>query len=183
MSPSGASLDETISTLNFAQRAKLIKNIATVNEDTKDTIKSLQAEVERLTTLLHEQQAGSIVEKTFSDSEIEKTVAACKARADQADKEVEVLKIQLAESEDFVKLLDRRLKELSVRSINEKSRYEIASGGGKCPILSPLILSSLAYETAIISDQTLRLHLKYKNLTYRNKHLFYKRSLYCFYGR
>jgi len=138
VSPSGASLDETISTLNFAQRAKLIKNNATVNEDTKDTINSLQVEVERLMTLLQEKQAGSSNQKNYSDAEIEKAVATYKARAEQAEEKVKVLNNELAEKQDDVKLLARKLNELTmVRSINEKSRFEISSGG-KSSIISVL---------------------------------------------
>uniref|UniRef100_A0A7S2KEG8 Kinesin motor domain-containing protein n=1 Tax=Leptocylindrus danicus TaxID=163516 RepID=A0A7S2KEG8_9STRA len=39
---------ETLSTLKFAQRAKMIKNKAIVNENTNGTIAALQAEIERL---------------------------------------------------------------------------------------------------------------------------------------
>uniref|UniRef100_A0A8B9SMP7 Kinesin family member 15 n=1 Tax=Anas platyrhynchos TaxID=8839 RepID=A0A8B9SMP7_ANAPL len=39
---------ETLSTLNFAQRAKLIKNKAVVNEDTQGNVNQLQAEVKKL---------------------------------------------------------------------------------------------------------------------------------------
>lgn len=48
VSPSARSLGETLSTLKFAQRAKLIKNSARVNEDTNTTIAALQAEIEKL---------------------------------------------------------------------------------------------------------------------------------------
>ncbi|XP_074981779.1 kinesin-like protein KIF15 isoform X3 [Caretta caretta] len=39
---------ETLSTLNFAQRAKLIKNKAVINEDTQGNVSQLQAEVKKL---------------------------------------------------------------------------------------------------------------------------------------
>uniref|UniRef100_A0A1A8MXY7 Kinesin family member 15 n=1 Tax=Nothobranchius pienaari TaxID=704102 RepID=A0A1A8MXY7_9TELE len=39
---------ETLSTLQFAQRAKLIKNKAVINEDTQGNVKQLQAEVRKL---------------------------------------------------------------------------------------------------------------------------------------
>lgn len=48
VSPSAASMAETLSTLKFAQRAKMIKNKAVVNENTNGTIAALQAEIERL---------------------------------------------------------------------------------------------------------------------------------------
>jgi kinesin family member 15 len=48
VSPSTACAHETLSTLQFAERAKCIKNRAKVNIDTQGDIKMLQAEVERL---------------------------------------------------------------------------------------------------------------------------------------
>ena len=43
-----SSLSETLSTLKFAQRAKLIKNSAVINEDTSGTVLMLKNEVKRL---------------------------------------------------------------------------------------------------------------------------------------
>ena len=48
ISPAISSLSETLSTLKFAQRAKLIKNSAVINEDTSGTVQMLKAEVKRL---------------------------------------------------------------------------------------------------------------------------------------
>lgn len=47
VSPSAASFGETLSTLKFAQRAKLIKNKASINEDATGTIESLKNEILR----------------------------------------------------------------------------------------------------------------------------------------
>lgn len=52
VSPSGVAQGETISTLTFAQRAKLIKNNAILNEDTCGTVAALQAEVAKLKSKL-----------------------------------------------------------------------------------------------------------------------------------
>uniref|UniRef100_A0A8C4UIW0 Kinesin family member 15 n=1 Tax=Falco tinnunculus TaxID=100819 RepID=A0A8C4UIW0_FALTI len=46
--PGSRCFGETLSTLNFAQRAKLIKNKAVVNEDTQGNVGQLQAEVKKL---------------------------------------------------------------------------------------------------------------------------------------
>ena len=43
---------ESLSTLNFARRAKMIKNKAVVNEDTSGSVPQLQAELRRLKELL-----------------------------------------------------------------------------------------------------------------------------------
>uniref|UniRef100_A0A671WCY4 Kinesin family member 15 n=1 Tax=Sparus aurata TaxID=8175 RepID=A0A671WCY4_SPAAU len=46
--PGSKCFGETLSTLHFAQRAKLIKNKAIINEDTQGNVKQLQAEVKKL---------------------------------------------------------------------------------------------------------------------------------------
>ncbi|XP_054653545.1 kinesin-like protein KIF15-B isoform X2 [Dunckerocampus dactyliophorus] len=46
--PGSKCFGETLSTLQFAQRAKLIKNKAIVNEDTQGNVRQLQAEVKKL---------------------------------------------------------------------------------------------------------------------------------------
>ncbi|XP_047668229.1 kinesin-like protein KIF15-A isoform X3 [Tachysurus fulvidraco] len=46
--PGSKCFGETLSTLQFAQRAKLIKNKAMINEDTEGNVKQLQAEVKKL---------------------------------------------------------------------------------------------------------------------------------------
>ena len=48
ISPSIVNIDETLSTLEFAGRAKKIKNKAVVNEDSSGTLLILQNEVKRL---------------------------------------------------------------------------------------------------------------------------------------
>ncbi len=48
ISPSSICYGETLSTLKFAQRAKLIKNKAVINEDTSGTILLLKKEISRL---------------------------------------------------------------------------------------------------------------------------------------
>lgn len=54
VTPSISSLTETVSTLKFAQKAKLIENTAAQNEDTFESIPSLKAEVARLEAELRE---------------------------------------------------------------------------------------------------------------------------------
>ncbi|KAL3816158.1 hypothetical protein ACHAXA_001645 [Cyclostephanos tholiformis] len=56
VSPSVSSLSETISTLTFAQRAKLITNTAVLNENTSGSVSALQAEIVRLRAELERQR-------------------------------------------------------------------------------------------------------------------------------
>jgi hypothetical protein len=48
VSPAQSSASETLSTLKFAQRAKLIKNKAVINEESSSTIHMLKLEIRRL---------------------------------------------------------------------------------------------------------------------------------------
>ena len=48
ISPADSNFGETLSTLKFAQRAKLIKTRAILNEDTNGSLDQLRAEIKRL---------------------------------------------------------------------------------------------------------------------------------------
>lgn len=52
MSSSESCFGETLSTLKFAQRAKMIRNNAIVNEDTSGCVEKLQKEIQRLKAML-----------------------------------------------------------------------------------------------------------------------------------
>jgi kinesin family protein 15 len=52
ISPLSLNFSETLSTLKFAQRAKLIRNKAVINEEASGTIDLLKSEVKRLKELL-----------------------------------------------------------------------------------------------------------------------------------
>jgi hypothetical protein len=54
VSPSSSAYGETLSTLKFAQRAKLIRNKAVINEDSLGSAEQLQQEVKRLKLLLND---------------------------------------------------------------------------------------------------------------------------------
>ncbi|XP_063778478.1 kinesin-like protein KIF15 [Pseudophryne corroboree] len=58
--PGSRSFGETLSTLQFAQRAKLIKNKAVVNEDTQGNVSQLQAEVKKLKEQLSQLLSGQM---------------------------------------------------------------------------------------------------------------------------
>jgi kinesin family protein 15 len=56
--PSARCYGETLSTLNFARRTKMIKNKAVINEDTTGNVLQLQAEIRKLRDLLEKTRAG-----------------------------------------------------------------------------------------------------------------------------
>ncbi|XP_057561567.1 kinesin-like protein KIF15 isoform X2 [Hippopotamus amphibius kiboko] len=71
--PGSRCFGETLSTLNFAQRAKLIKNKAVVNEDTQGNVTQLQAEVKRLKEQLAQLTAGQILPESFRTRDKDET--------------------------------------------------------------------------------------------------------------
>ncbi|XP_008069564.1 kinesin-like protein KIF15 isoform X2 [Carlito syrichta] len=71
--PGSRCFGETLSTLNFAQRAKLIKNKAVVNEDTQGNVSQLQAEVKRLKEQLAQMTSGQMLPENFLTRDKEKT--------------------------------------------------------------------------------------------------------------
>ena len=123
VSPSAISLSETISTLNFAQRAKLIKNNAILNEDTCGTIAGLQAEVERLRSQLSERSANTSPSNSLSlqanyQSEHplqfqvdDGIVSVAKRRADRAEEKVVQLEKHVSDEKEIVNTLKRKLHE------------------------------------------------------------------------
>nr|XP_031359763.1 kinesin-like protein KIF15 [Lonchura striata domestica] len=71
--PGSKCFGETLSTLNFAQRAKLIKNKAVVNEDTQGNVSQLQAEVKKLKEQLAQlTSAPSVCKISVSQDTVEK---------------------------------------------------------------------------------------------------------------
>lgn len=60
--PGSKCFGETLSTLQFAQRAKLIKNKAIINEDTQGNVRQLQAEVKKLKEQLAQALTSQAVE-------------------------------------------------------------------------------------------------------------------------
>nr|XP_009939873.1 PREDICTED: kinesin-like protein KIF15 [Opisthocomus hoazin] len=71
--PGSRCFGETLSTLNFAQRAKLIKNKAVVNEDMQGNVSQLQAEVKKLKEQLAQlTSAASMRDISVSEGAVEK---------------------------------------------------------------------------------------------------------------
>ncbi|XP_076985700.1 kinesin-like protein KIF15 [Tamandua tetradactyla] len=70
--PGSRCFGETLSTLNFAQRAKLIKNKAVVNEDTQGNVSQLQAEIKRLKEQLAQLTSGEVLSESIQTRDDEK---------------------------------------------------------------------------------------------------------------
>ncbi|XP_065064430.1 kinesin-like protein KIF15 isoform X2 [Rhopilema esculentum] len=60
--PSAKCFGETLSTLNFARRAKMIKNKAIINEDITGNVTELQMEIKKLKDIISQLKAGVVPE-------------------------------------------------------------------------------------------------------------------------
>ncbi|KAL5984869.1 Kinesin-like protein KIN-12D [Asimina triloba] len=103
---------ETLSTLKFAQRAKLIQNNAVVNEDTSGDVLALQHKIRLLKeelSLLKRQNVSrslSFDPRTFDDSEREE----CDAASEGDIKDMDISNSNECESLGFVKVSTKQLK-------------------------------------------------------------------------
>uniref|UniRef100_H3AZY4 Kinesin family member 15 n=1 Tax=Latimeria chalumnae TaxID=7897 RepID=H3AZY4_LATCH len=61
--PGSKCFGETLSTLHFAQQAKLIKNKAVINEDTQGNVRQLQAEIKKLKEQLAQFVGGQMLQQ------------------------------------------------------------------------------------------------------------------------
>jgi len=130
VSPSGSAISETISTLKFAQRAKLIKNNAVLNEDTCGTVAALQAEVAKLRSKLLENtttntNTSAATTSMHHNHKIEKfeqdRIDAMKRRAERAENKIAELEKQVSEQYEISNSLKRKVQEETmVRKFKER---------------------------------------------------------------
>ncbi|KAF9381314.1 Kinesin-like protein kif15 [Podila verticillata] len=84
ISPSALCYQESLSTLRFAQRAKMIKNKAVVNEDIQGNVNELRAEIQRLKAeLALERPDGGVEDKSVTNKLLLETLT--RFRAEQAE--------------------------------------------------------------------------------------------------
>lgn len=114
VSPAAGQIEETLSTLKFAQRAKLVKVTACKNEEAVGSVAELAAEVTRLRNILSEGTAegGNHARLRANDLELHiaraNRVAAATAKA--AVLETEKLTGKLAEVEELASRLEKNLQ-------------------------------------------------------------------------
>ena len=132
VTPSFASLSETTSTLKFAQRAKMIKNTAVLNENTCGSVAALQTEIARLRAELE------IKNKPPSENDGDQAMAdpgllplaPTKPNSDQSDPAtditVSVLRNQNTKLSKKVKVLKdaSNHREMQVNSLKRKLQQE-----------------------------------------------------------
>ena len=157
VSPSGLAISETVSTLKFAQRAKLIKNNAVMNEDTCGTVAALQAEVAKLRSELERNATGDNVElvdkkrkAVVFDADV---MGAMKRKAEKAEKKIEMLEKLVSDEKAVTKTLKRKLQgETMVRKFKERRLdYLQTKHKSECRyyLLSTVFLSKFTFSTSM----------------------------------
>lgn len=105
VSPTASCQGETLSTLRFAQRAKLVQNRPTLNQDVWGTLPELQAEIIRLRNLL-QKQAHQQEEQAQPEVQVKPIIV---------EYEFNTLAFSLAQQQkanDRIRLLEERLQSL-----------------------------------------------------------------------
>ncbi|RCV14201.1 hypothetical protein SETIT_2G406300v2 [Setaria italica] len=106
ISPSICSSSETLSTLKFAQRAKLIQNNAKVNEDASGDVMALQRQIEelkdQLTCLKKQQNCPGSPGLQLLDSDFANEFKSLCGVDDQPDCDLNVLKQKVSHLEDVL---------------------------------------------------------------------------------
>jgi len=113
VSPSAVSQGETISTLTFAQRAKLIKNNAILNEDTCGTVAALQAEVAKLKSKLEHSSYIDRDKYLFDnlDGNENEVIASLKRLNKRAESRIAELEKMISDENEKNNTLKRKLQE------------------------------------------------------------------------
>jgi hypothetical protein len=119
ISPASYNIEETMSTLRYANRAKNIKNKPRVNEDPKDTmLREYQEEIQRLKQALeHKQKVGTLKTKALSKEYIadldQETLLRLQAQVKQEKETLLASKHVVAEERSRLsKELEQRAQEL-----------------------------------------------------------------------
>ncbi|KAJ0410754.1 hypothetical protein ATCC90586_001383 [Pythium insidiosum] len=142
ISPAEDSSHETLSTLKFAQRAKLIRNNAVINEDTTGNVLVLQEEIQRLRRQLQEAQANrNATEQREIQFQLELQQRDIKIDAIQADMEaaLHASETLLRETTQEVHVLEGVRADLTSQLSQASARCEELSGTDE--------LATLAAET------------------------------------
>ncbi len=128
VSPSGHARSETISTLTFAQRAKLVKNNAILNEDTSGTIAALQAEVGKLRSKLEESSSAMkfdcLLQNMDATVDQKEVIASLQRRHERAERRCAELEKRVSDESEVVRTLKRKLEEECMVRKSKERRLE-----------------------------------------------------------
>jgi kinesin family protein 15 len=161
VTPSVTSLSETISTLTFAQRAKMITNTAVLNENTCGSVSALQAEIARLraelelTTSAANSGDPPMVNVSFPPSDsVDVTINALRHQNSKLSKRVEVLGEVSNGREQQINLLKRKLQqETLIRKCKERRIKYLSSNCKTSSIDGQEEINALREEIVVLREQ------------------------------
>mmetsp|Transcript_8599 Transcript_8599/g.25741 ORF Transcript_8599/g.25741 Transcript_8599/m.25741 type:complete len:1294 (-) Transcript_8599:885-4766(-) len=123
ISPADNNYDETLSTLRYANRAKNIKNKATINEDPKDAmLREYQEEIQRLKALL----AGQVDPSLLAGPGGAAPVAASPKASDRA-LEAEKQRLRQEKESELLEIEERLRSDYEAKLGEIKSKYNDSS--------------------------------------------------------
>lgn len=171
VTPSLSSISETISTLKFAQRAKLVKNRAVLNENTCGSVSDLQAEVARLRVELElkngsQQQVHSgdqpsidqglppLAPRPSIKPAYDAIVSALRNQNSKLSKKVKVLNEVSIHREILVNSLKRKVQqETLIRKCKERRITYLSNKGKTSGIEDNDEVAALREEIAVLQEQ------------------------------
>jgi kinesin family protein 15 len=181
LSPSVGCVDETLSTLKFAQRAKAISNIVVRNEETTGSVLALQREIEALKAQLFSvssvaqekdtgiacgsaAQGAGVAEMSAVLTSLSSSLQRCHA-VDEVRKREAVHSVSLAakleQSEKIVLGLEMKLK-MRDSEIQRLKRTQTVAGDADDGEISVDTLKAQLIEVTVVRDKTQAELLKYR---------------------
>ncbi|KAL9186079.1 hypothetical protein ACHAXT_005317 [Thalassiosira profunda] len=179
VTPSLASLSETTSTLEFAQRAKRIKNQAVLNENTCGSVAALQAEIARLRAQLEAKDGTCGGGSGDGAPATGATVSALRNQNAKLNTKVKALTEATDHRETQVTTLKRKLQqETLIRQCKERRITYLAGKSKSSGMEDGDEVAALQAEVAALREQlegqppeAVEWHLKYKEERARNDEL------------
>lgn len=125
VSPASSSHSETLSTLKFAQRAKLIKNKAVINEDSSGTVAILKDEIKRLKAQVMKQRISyQSLQQEFETASASRSTRTSTQEENLKEVEKEEQPEPLSDSEIAVRLKDcEKLVSKGLENLGELTSY------------------------------------------------------------
>eukprot|EP00043_Microstomoeca_roanoka_P019702 m.225410 g.225410 ORF g.225410 m.225410 type:complete len:1315 (+) comp17041_c0_seq4:136-4080(+) len=179
VNPSRKAFGETLSTLKFAQRAKLIKNKAARNEDFVGNVRELQAEIKRLRELLvcQPQLTGPSLPAGLQFAEgqddMKKLVCTIADLHRRSENEKEELADRLREHHELVNAYQKSLQALKMRyKFREAELVQLkrSAGAGGMQFSESEQIAALQEEVAAL-EQQLKVNVDAARLLAKNRTL------------
>ncbi|EGD72193.1 carboxy terminal motor kinesin [Salpingoeca rosetta] len=177
VNPSRKAFGETLSTLKFAQRAKLIKNKTARNEDFVGNVRELQAEVKRLRDLLAQPNMQAlpalppgVQTDGDDDGDLRRIVCTMIDLHKRSESEKEDLAERLQESQELLSAYQRSLQALKMRYKFREAEVSQLKRGAGASVDEDEQLAALRKEIKAL-EQEIKVNVDAARLLTKNKAL------------